>query len=436
MQITTHLHTFQLIRINFSIIINSEAETCILPGLLSINNYYYLRGGAEAVFLRHNSLFEKFGWQVAPFAMQHPNNLDTLWSEYFVEEIEYGSDYSLWEKFRRVPKVIYSFEARANIDRLLDQFQASICHAHNIYHHLSPSILERVSRRGIPLVMTLHDLKLACPAYNMLTHDGVCERCKGGYLYNVLRHRCIKGSTMLSTIVLAETLLHGFLRTFDKYVDRFVVPSRFYLDKLADWGLPSDRFIHIPNAIDIDAFVPDFTAGDSFLYFGRLSREKGLSTLIRAAALAGIPLQVAGSGPDEQALRELADTTGANVKFLGYLNNSSLHNVIRASRAIVLPSEWYENAPLALMEAYALGKPVIGAAIGGIPELIMEGETGATFDSGSADELASVLSRFSEYTDSRLSMMGLAGRNWMEKEFSMDLYGTRMLDLYRELGVQ
>ena len=405
-----------------------------MPGLLSINNYHYLRGGAEAVFLRHNALFEEMGWQVAPFAMHHPDNTATPWSEFFVEEIEHGSGYSLWEKVRRVPNVIYSLEACRKVNRLLDRFDADICHAHNIYHHISPSVLKHISRRGIPVFMTLHDLKIACPAYKMLAHDGICERCKGGKTYNVLAHRCIKESLPLSAIVLAENLLHRMLRTFERYVDRFVVPSRFYMDKLTEWGWPAERFVHIPNAIDPGAFTPDFTAGKSYMYIGRLSSEKGLATLIRAAARAGAPLVIVGTGPEEAALRDIAKATNANATFLGYLKGPALHDAIRSARAIVLPSEWYENSPLSVMEAYALGKPVIGAAIGGLPELIRDNETGATFESGSVEGLASVLSRFHALPDDAISELGRAGRAWMEEEFSMEQYGYRMLDLYRAFG--
>jgi len=406
-----------------------------LPAILSINNYYYLRGGAEAVFLRHNALFENMGWRVAPFAMQHLNNSDTPWSRFFVEEIELGSYYSVWEKVRRVPKVIYSFEAQRKIGNLLDIFPADICHVHNIYHHISPSILGVIRRRDVPIVLTLHDLKLACPAYNMLANDGICERCKGGRIHNVLLHRCIKGSMALSAIVMAEGLLHRTLGTFERYVNRFVVPSRFYLEKMVEWGWNREQFVHIPNAIDPSAFVPDYHPGRSFIYFGRLSREKGLTTLIKAASLAGVSLRIVGTGPDEWLLRKMSENIGSDVTFMGYLNGTALHDAIRSSKAVILPSEWYENAPMSVIEAYALGKPVIGANVGGIPEMIRHDESGFTFTSGSTEDLAELLRKVSDLPASRISEMGSNSRTWAEVEFSQGRYRDRMLTLYRELGV-
>src|SRR5687767_9880690 len=218
--------------------------------LLSINNYYYYRGGAETVFLEHNKMFEALGWTVAPFAMQHPKNLPTPWARHFVEEIEFGEGYSLLDKVIRIPKVIYSAEARRKLAALLDEFKPQVCHAHNIYHHISPSILGLLRDRGIPVVMTLHDLKIACPAYNMLAPDGVCERCRGGKLYNVLVHRCIKRSAALSAVVMVESALHRAIGSYRDCVTRFVVPSRFYIEKFSQWGFERSQFVHVPNFVD------------------------------------------------------------------------------------------------------------------------------------------------------------------------------------------
>lgn len=404
--------------------------------LLSINNYYYRRGGAEVVFLEQNRLFAEHGWNVIPFAMQHQNNLATPWSVHFAEEIEYGQRYSLWQKLARVPKVIYSLEARRKLGRLVDQVRPDVAHAHNIYHHLSPSILGALKERGIPVVLTLHDLKLACPAYKMWRPGGVCERCKGGALYNVLRYRCIKNSSALSALVLLEAAVHEVSGVYRRDTNRFVVPSQFYLQKLLEWGWDRERLVHIPNFVDVKSLRPDFTAGKAFLYVGRLVPEKGLGTLIRASIMADVPVWIAGAGPEDEALRRLAEKLGADVTFLGHCNGEVLHDAVRSARAVVLPSEWYENAPMSVMEAYALGKPVIGAAIGGIPELIREPETGITFESGNAEALAVALRQLTGAPDRQLADMARAGRAWMEADFTVERYRDRVLELYQQLGVQ
>ena len=404
--------------------------------LLAINNYYYGRGGAETLFLEHNRMFEAIGWQVVPFAMRHAKNLPTPWAEYFPDEIEFGEDYGLAAKLVRAPRVIYSLQARQRMRDLLDAVRPHVAHAHNLYHHLSPSVLPLLKECGIPVVMTLHDLKLACPAYTMMRDGQRCDSCRGGKVYNVALNRCIKGSLALSGLVMVEAYVHRALRLYEANVERFVVPSRFLLDTLAAWGFARERFVHIPNFVDLERFQPARDAGRRFVYCGRLDRLKGVETLLRAAAAARQPLTIAGSGPDEARLRGIAEQSGGDVIFTGHLGKDALPGLIQEARALVLPSEVPENAPLAVLEAYAAGRPVIGAANAGIPELIREDETGALFPAGDVAALADTLTRFAALSDDRIAAMGAAGRAWVEQDFSPVVYRQRQLDLYDSLGVR
>jgi len=403
------------------------------PTLLSVNNYHYRRGGAEVVFLEHNRLFEERGWRVVPFSMKHPKNRPTEWSVHFAEELEFGSRYTAWGQLRRVPRVIWSLDARRRLAELLQVVRPRVAHAHNIYHHLSPSILGLLRSEGIPVVLTVHDLKLSCPAYNMYSHGHVCERCKGGKLYNVVSQRCIKGSLMLSTLIGLESLTHRLLRTYERHVSAFVAPSRFIIDKLVSWGWDRARFRYIPNFVDADAHEPSFEAGRGFVYFGRLSRVKGLATLVRAAALSGQPVRLVGTGPEEAALRALVAELDAPVEFAGFQSGRALHEHIRSARAVVLASECYENAPLAILEGYALGRPAIGAEIAGIPELIRPCETGHLFTVGDVQSLAEAMGAMAALPDARVAEMGRAGRAWVEDSFGPADYVRRMSELYAEL---
>lgn len=403
--------------------------------LLAINNYFYRRGGAEAVFFDHMSMFGEIGWDIVPFAMQHELNESSPWSDYFVSEIEYGRRTGLLRKAVQAASVIYSLEAQRNLGRLIDRARPSVAHAHNVYHHLSPAIFSTLKAAGIPVVMTVHDLKLACPSYKMLRDGRVCEDCRGGRVYNVLRHRCVKGSAPLSAVVLAETVLHRLLGLYRDKVDRLVVPSRFYLEKLAEWGWPREKMVHIPNFVDVTALSGDWQEGDYFAFAGRLAPEKGLATLIRAAALSNQRLVIAGTGPEEQTLRSLAAELKADVTFAGYLSGEKLHRLIGESRALVLPSEWYENAPISVLETYALQRPVIGAAIGGIPEMVKEGETGLLAAPGDAGDLARALREMAALSPAERARMGAAARSWVASEFSAATYRERTLDLYGAIGV-
>jgi glycosyltransferase involved in cell wall biosynthesis len=404
--------------------------------IVSINNYHYRRGGADVLFLEHNRLLDDLGWRVVPFAMRHPRNLPSPWERYFVEEVELGNAYGPLDKLRKAAKAMYSFEARRKLAALIDETSPALCHAHNVYHHISPSILSLASARGLPLVMTLHDLKLACPNYTMLNRGEVCERCKGGKLYNVALSRCMKGSLPLSAWTMVESYLHGWLRSYARNVDVFLVPSRFFIDKFVEWGFDPKRFVHVPNFVAVEHVKPSYASGNRIVYVGRLSREKGLPTLVRAAALAKVGVTLVGTGPESENLVTLAREERADVLFAGYLSGQDLQEAVRSARAVVLPSECYENGPLAVLEAYALGKPVLGSQLGGIPEHIVPGITGFVFPARDVEALAGVLRSVADAPDGTIAEMGRAGRALVEREFSPPRYVERIHSVYQGLGVQ
>ncbi len=401
--------------------------------LLSINNYHYRRGGAEAVYFDHAALFRGLGWDTAFFSMRHPDNVPCEQERYFVDEIELGHDYSAFAKVVMATKVVYSFEARRKLAALLDAYRPDIAHVHSVYHHISPSILPVLKQRGVPVVLTAHDLKLLCPAYTMLSNSQVCEDCRGGHTWNVFSKRCIKGSAALSLLVGLEAAVHGYLQSYSGNVDCIVTPSRFYRDKFVEWGWPSAQLRYIPNYIEAGDFAPAYGGGDYFLYFGRLVRDKGVHTLIEAAAAAGCRLRIAGTGPHADDFRALAEAKKADVEFLGFCSGADLHGLIRDARAVVLPSEWYENAPISMLESYALGTPVIGADIGGIPEMIDTGETGWLFPSGDAEALADILTRVANMPADETAAAGRAARRRVERDYTSTGYIDAMQALYAEL---
>jgi glycosyltransferase involved in cell wall biosynthesis len=243
----------------------------------------------------------------------------------------------------------------------------------------------------------------------------------------------MKGSLALSALVMLESYLHLALGSYLRNVDRFLVPSRFYLHKLVEWGFPAERFEYVPNFVAAESFEACYAPGARFVYFGRLSAEKGVATLIRAAAEAKVGLDVVGTGPAENALRALA--AGRDVRFLGYLTGTKLNAAVSSARAVVVPSEWYENAPLAVLEGAALGKPLIVARIGGLPELVVEGESGWSFESRSVSELAAILRRVAQLPDADVAAVGLAARRRIEDEFSPQRYLERIRGVYSRLGV-
>lgn len=406
-----------------------------MPKILNLNSYHYRRGGSDVVYLEHAALMEELGWSSGYFSMRHPKNLPTPWDRHFVDELEFGQSYGIGQKVLMATKVIYSLEARRKLAALLDEFTPDLAHVHCIYHHLSPAVLPLLRERGVPVVLTAHDLKLACPAYKMLNQGGVCERCKSGSVINVVRHRCVQGSLAASVVVAAESGLHRRLNTYRRSLNRVVTPSRFYQKKLMEWGWPEQQLTYIPNYVDVRRFQPDYSPGDYVLYFGRMAPEKGVRTLLYASAKSGVAVKLAGTGPLLEELQALASNLAAPAEFVGFRAGDDLHNLIRGSRAVVLPSEWYENAPMSVLESFALGKPVIGADIGGIPEMISPGETGWVYSSGDVDQLSCLLSEVERMPPSKLGVIGRAARADVELRFNRQAYVNSMLSLYAELGV-
>ncbi|PBN41620.1 glycosyltransferase family 4 protein [Sphingobium sp. D43FB] len=403
--------------------------------LLNINNYHYRRGGAEAVYLDHGALFANDGWDIDWFSMRHPQNLPGTDETYFADLIDLEYMQGKVSKAKSAAAIIYNGNARSRLHALIGAARPDVAHLHNIYHHLSPSILGALKAHDIPAVLTAHDLKLVCPSYKMLSGGKVCERCKGGKLWNVAVHRCMKGSMALSSLIAVESTVHRLAGLYRNAVDRVVAPSRFYRDKLIEWGWDADKVIYIPNFVRARPRRAPVKLDGAVLYFGRLSEEKGLATLIRAAAMTGVAVNIAGTGPCDQEFRALAQNLNAPVTFLGYRTGAALEQLLDDARAIVLPSEWYENAPMSVIEAYNAGRPVLGADIGGIPEMIDNGVTGWTFPSRDVEALASKLEEISATPVANLEAMGRAGGMMVAEHLSAARYYERMSDVYRQLGV-
>lgn len=403
--------------------------------LLNLNSYHYRRGGADAVYFDHIKLFDDIGWQTASMAMMHPKNEPSPWRKYFADELEFGSDYGFLQKVGMAGKVVYSLEAKKKLEKLIDDWQPDIAHAHNVYHHLSPSVLSALNKRNIPTVLTAHDFKLACPAYKMFNDKGICERCKGGNLTHVVLNRCVRDSLVISTLIAVESTIHRMFGLYRNTVDRVVVPSRFLFNKLVEWGWPAEKLAYIPNFIHIEQYEPDYRPGDYFVFFGRLAQEKGVDKLLRAAAKAGAKVKILGTGPLEQALKTFAAREQVDVEFLGYRSGDDLKSIIAKSRAVVLPAQWYENAPISIMEAYALGKIIIGSNLGGVPEMVEDDRTGYLFEHDDEQQLVTILARVSQMPDSQLISMGKAAREHVARHFTATNYLDSMLSLYQELGV-
>lgn len=404
-----------------------------------LNNFYYLRGGSERVLFEEMRIFKEAGHEVAIFSRSHQSNEPSEYERYFPQDIETDKLNVSMKALKTVKELIYSGAAKEGFMKVIDEFKPDIAHAHNIYGRLSLSVLDALKERGIPTVLTLHDYKLLCPSYLMLNHGEICEKCKGKKFINAALTKCHKNSYPASAVYAFES---WFNHRFEKYesVKSFISPSRFLRDKAIEFGWSPEKIEFVPNFIVSDKIQTPTKPGQHLLYLGRLSHEKGVITLLKAysglrathpARNADIPLMIVGDGPIRTEVENTFGYDGEHIRFTGYLSGKPLEDAIAAARAIVLPSEWYENAPLSLIEAFAHGKPVIGARIGGIPEMIDDGVNGLLFESGNIDDLKDKLQTFLNLSDDDVMKMGKAAREKAETEYNPKVHYDKLLSVYQ-----
>lgn len=404
--------------------------------VLLVNKLFFPRGGSERVFFSEADLLKRKGHQIAFFSMFDQRNLSCPQSKYFISHIDYETPVNIKLKILQSLKMLYSFEAKKKLKELLNDYQIDIVHLHNIYHQISPSILDVFARYKIPIVMTLHDYKLVCPSYSMFVDGKPCEKCRNGRYFWCLFKKCTKGSYAKGLLNVVEMYLHHkILHIYDK-IDVFVSPSRFLKEKLKEMGFKKEM-VYLPNFINAKDYLPKYNSnGKIICYFGRLSKEKGLFTLIEAVKRIDIKLKIIGDGPIKKDLEEKVRRENLeNVSFLGYKSGEEFKEEVRNSRIVVLPSEWYENYPRSVMEAFALGKPVIGARIGGIPELVKDGGTGLTFEPENSEDLREKINFLINNRD-KVIEMGRNARKFAEKELNPEKHYKQLMEIYQKVVVK
>jgi glycosyltransferase involved in cell wall biosynthesis len=348
--------------------------------ILNISQNFHIRGGSDRYFFALTNLLVRHGHEVIPFAAAHVRNEATMWRKYFPEAADFERPGA-----GDVGRFIYSREAAKNITRIIDEHRPDVAHLHIYYGKLTASILAPLKRAGIPIVQTLHEYKLICPVYTLVSGGQICEACHGHQFWQALPRRCNRGSlarTALSTVEAYVSRALGALRE----VDHFIAVSDFVREKMIEHGVPAERISTVLNFVEGDgsALTPP---GDYFLYAGRVEAIKGVHTLIGAAGPVGLPLKIAGTGAAEQQVRDLIAQNGwDSIEMLGFLSSEELVRAIRGSLCTIVPSQWYEPLALAALESFAQGRAVIASEIGGLPEVVRHQQTGTLVAPG--DQLA------------------------------------------------
>jgi glycosyltransferase involved in cell wall biosynthesis len=392
------------------------------------NKFFFRNGGSETVMFQERDFLVKTGHEVVDFSMRDERNLPSSHELHFIANRTYSGGSGKLAKVVDALSFIHSPEAVRNISRLIDETNPDLVHCHNIYHQLTPSIIGAAKKLGVPVVLTLHDYKLVCPTYNRLRNGKPCSDCLDGDFSHVFRNRCADGELGKSALLYVEALIQCLMGSYEN-VDAFIAPSRFMQESIAH-RVPANRIKQLYNGIDTKEVSGSGQDDGYVLFLGRLVQEKGVETLLKAHAnsSAGWRLVVAGTGP----LINVLKTKYNHSILVGYLAGDALKEMIDRSSVIVLPSEWYENCPMSVLEAMAYGKPVVGSRMGGIQELVLDGKTGFLFEAGNVGELTSVLDKLMASSELR-KQMGDAGRLRVEAEFSLHKHNESLINIYKSV---
>lgn len=401
--------------------------------ILMVNKFFYIKGGSETYYFALKELLESKGHQVIDFSMEDEKNFESPFSEYFVKKVDYNKQNSLAEKIFAAANIIYSFEAKRKFEALVRKEKPDLVHLHIFQHQISPSILDVIKKYNLPTVYTAHDLKMVCLNYKMMHHGKICEDCKNGHYGYCVRNKCVKNSYAKSAINLCEGYIHKWRKSYEA-IDVVVTPSEFYMEKMQEFGISKEKLVHIPNFLNRST-PPVSVREDAkqfYVYFGRISEEKGVLTMVKAFANTGWPLRIVGTGPLQESLKQyVSENRIENVEFLGFLSGQELTDVVGNAKAVIIPSEWYENGPYSAIEALQLSRPIIGAEIGGIPELVKN--NGYLFESGNVDSLQKQLYCFENLTQEEYKKMERASYDLFKTTYSVEEHFKKLEKVYQSL---
>lgn len=401
---------------------------------LLIDVYNFNKGGAETVCFNTGKLLEEHGHEVVYFTLKWKDNRPSPQSKYFPESKE--TRRGPLKQVKNLVNYFYHFEAAKKIEQLIIDEKPDVAHIHLMWGQITPSIFPVFKKYSIPVLFTVHDYRIVCPAYTFRDGNGkICEACKGRFFYKCFTHTCCKGSKLMSAVMAAEQYFRNAFFNPAKYIDGFIYVSNFARNIQEKYmpSLKSKPNITLYNFSTSIVSEPKTMPTDKyFLFFGRLSYEKGVMTLLKAfKELPQCSLKVVGTGPKEEELKAFARDNGMkNVTFLGYKTGKELTDLVSNAYFVIVPSEWYENNPMTIIEAYSVGTPVIGARIGGIPEIVVDGQTGFQFESGNVAALRNTVLKADAIDGKTYTEFGQGTINFANENLSKDSYWRKLVVFY------
>lgn len=411
--------------------------------ILLVNYRYFISGGPEKYMFNIKKMLEDNGHEVIPFSIHSNKNVETEYSRYFVEPI--GSrDATYFEECKKTPRVIwqmlsrsiYSVEVEKAIRKEIEEVKPDLVYIIHFVNKLSPSVIRGAKKMGKPVVLRLSDYFLLCPRFDFMYEKKPCEECLHKGYRTCIQRRCVKGSLFASLVRVMSMKIHSLMNIY-KDVDAFITPSEFLKNKLVENGFDREKINCIPTFTASKSEVGEPRIGEYGLYFGRITEEKGVETVVQAFEL--LPdhhVKIMGDPTTEEAkrlIRYVEEKNLQNIEFVGFKSGVELEEIIKGSRYTLIPSVWYDNLPNTALESFQYSKPVIASNIGSLPELVLDGVNGYLFEAGNADELRNKVLLLAD--DQMVEIMGRASRARLEERFAPKTHYDALMGIFSQVSV-
>jgi glycosyltransferase involved in cell wall biosynthesis len=381
--------------------------------IVSVHNRYLLRGGEDEVFESEASLMTQYGWQVTPVVEQN------TYPDGIIKKIGVAMD------------CVWSRRWYREFTSLLQRTKPDVVHIHNFFPLISPAVYYACRKANVPVVQTLHNYRLLCPAATLYRDGNVCEECLQHGLLRGVKYGCYQGSKLGTSALALMLQVHRRMRTWAKMVDCYIALTEFSRRKLIDGGLPAAKIRVKPNFVLPDPGMRE-KRGQYALFAGRLVDPKGLPTMLAAWKQLGqrIPLMIIGDGPNRESLEaQLKEPALRDVVYRGRLSHDATIDAMKGARFLVFPSEWYEGFPVTIAEAFACGLPVICSRLGSMQEIVADGRTGLHFRSTEADDLAHKIEWAWDHPE-QMEAMGRGARLEFESKYTAERNFYLLKEIY------
>lgn len=407
--------------------------------IILVNYRYFISGGPERYYFNIKEILEQHGHEVIPFSVKSKRNLPNNYEKYFLDIVD--DEVYFAQAKKKTPRMIlksftrmfYSFEAKRKFKQLLKDTKPDIVYIMQMHNKISPSIVYAARKLKIPVIHRISDFQYMCP--NALFYNdkiGICEDCLNGKRWSCVKYRCVLNSPVYSSIKMAAKWLHDIMGV-TKHINAFIVPSSFTLQKLHQYGIPTNKLYNIPTFFNLKETNPKVEYKPFVLFVGRIEKQKGLMTLVKTFVDTPYNLKIIGFSNDgyEDTLKDFLKNKQHHIEFLGRKSFDEIVPYLKTCLCTTVPSEWYDNFPNVILESFAYKKAVIATNIGSLPELITNGETGLTFKYADIDDFRNKI-KYMFDNPQQVKAMGENAYTEITNKYSPDVHYKQLMSLFRK----